>query len=104
VPAGEDDHAGDGDRNRPRDHEPGRLVVEDVVARERQAREQGRDGGDHGEEEPDAQSQAGGLPLPQERHAEEDRDEPVEARQTSSGTACRASSGGLRSPGVPPVI
>ena len=81
VAAEEDDDAGDGDRRRAHDDEPGGLVREDVAARERQAGEQGRDGRHHGEEKPDPQSQAGGLPLPQERHAEEDRDEPVEARQ-----------------------
>ena len=81
VAADEDDDAGDGDRHRAHDDEPGGLAREDVAARERQAGEQGRDGGHHGEEEPDPQPQARGLALPQERHAEEDRDEPVEARQ-----------------------
>ena len=81
MPADEDDDTGDGDRDRARDDEPGGLAREDVATGERQTCEQGRDGGHDGEEEPDPQPWAGGLALAQERHAEEDRDEPVEARQ-----------------------
>ncbi len=77
----EHDQARDRDGDRAADHEPGRLSLEDVSVGERQAAEQPGECGYEREEQPDSDPEPRRPPLPHQRDAEQDRNEPVQHRK-----------------------
>ena len=81
VPAEEHDQARNRHRDGPSDHQPGRLLLEDVLVGEREAPEEPCEGRNEREEKPDPDSEPRCPPLADERDAEQDGHQPVEHRE-----------------------